>query len=66
MVCVVIRCSGRTCKGTLLAAMPGVKADDFNVDLRDDTLTLAVDVGAGVTTPGEKIYREYETGRYYH
>ena len=50
---------------TLLADMPGVKAEDLNVDLRDDTLTLTGDVGAGVTTPGEKIYQEYETGRYY-
>jgi HSP20 family molecular chaperone IbpA len=27
---------------TLLADMPGVKAEDLNVDLRDDTLTLPV------------------------
>lgn len=50
---------------TLLADMPGVKAEDLNVDLRDDTLTLTGDVTKGMTTPGQKIYQEYETGRYY-
>ena len=50
---------------TLLADMPGVKAEELTVDLRDDTLTLIGDVGAGVKTPGEKVYGEYETGRYY-
>ena len=50
---------------TLLADMPGVKADDLKVDLRDDTLTVTGDVSPGVETPGEKVYSEYETGRYY-
>ena len=50
---------------TLLADMPGVKADALNVDLRDDTLTLTGDVSPSVETPGEKVYSEYETGRYY-
>lgn len=50
---------------TLLVDMPGVKTDDLNVDLRDDTLTLTGDVSTNVRTPGEKIYVEYETGRYY-
>lgn len=50
---------------TLLADMPGVKAEDLNVDLRDDTLTLTGDVNPGMATPGQKIYQEYETGRYY-
>jgi HSP20 family molecular chaperone IbpA len=35
------------------------------VDLRDDTLTLTGDVHASVVTPGESMYSEYETGRYY-
>lgn len=50
---------------TLLADMPGVKADHLNVDLRDDTLTLTGDVAAEAGTPGEQVYTEYETGRYY-
>jgi HSP20 family molecular chaperone IbpA len=50
---------------TLLSDMPGVKADDLNVDLRDDTLTLTGDVNTSVATPGEPMYTEYETGRYY-
>jgi len=50
---------------TLLVDMPGVKTDDLNVDLRDDTPTLTGDVSSDVGAPGEKIYVEYETGRYY-
>jgi HSP20 family molecular chaperone IbpA len=50
---------------TLLVDMPGVKANELNVDLRDDTLTLTADVLPNVEAPGEKIYAEYETGRFY-
>ena len=50
---------------TLLVDMPGVKADALNVDLRDDTLTLTGDLLPNVGTPGEKVYVEYETGRFY-
>ncbi|MEE4112217.1 MAG: Hsp20/alpha crystallin family protein [Desulfobacteraceae bacterium] len=50
---------------TLLVDMPGVKPDQLNVDLRDDTLTLTGDVLPNAETPGEKVYVEYETGRYY-
>jgi HSP20 family protein len=50
---------------TLLVDMPGVRPDDLNVDLRDDTLTLTGDVSPGLTTPGEKISVEYQIGRYY-
>ena len=50
---------------TLLVDMPGVKVNELNVDLRDDTLTLTGDVLPNVGTPGEKVYMEYETGRYY-
>lgn len=50
---------------TLLADMPGVKAEDLTVDLRDDTLTLIGEVQPGVAPPGDLVYGEYETGRYY-
>ena len=50
---------------TVLADMPGVKAEDLNVDLRDDTLTLIGETSAAVDIPGDKMHVEYETGRYY-
>lgn len=50
---------------TLLADMPGVKAADLNVDLRDDTLTLTGDVRSEASAPGNDVYVEFETGRYY-
>jgi len=49
----------------LLADMPGVKAENLNIDLRDDTLTLAGDVQP-YQNPGEnEILIEYEVGKYY-
>jgi HSP20 family molecular chaperone IbpA len=50
---------------TLLADMPGVKADALTIDLRDNTLTLSADVAPVDNDKEEEILVEYETGRYY-
>lgn len=50
---------------TLLADMPGVKAEDLTIDLRENILTLAADT-AHVGSPDEQeLLSEYEYGRYY-
>lgn len=50
---------------TLLADMPGVKTDDLNIDLRDNTLTLSAAIAAVEGSDEEDLLVEYETGRYY-
>ena len=50
---------------TLLADMPGVKADDLNIDLRDNMLTLVADVAPADSSTEEEILTEYDTGRFY-
>lgn len=49
----------------LLADMPGVKADDLTIDLREDTLTISGNVAPGEKTQEKELYMEYETGRYH-
>ena len=48
----------------LLADMPGVKADDLNIDLRDNTLSLIGEVSNDAGEVEEGIVIEYQTGRY--
>ena len=50
---------------TVLADMPGVKAGDLNIDLRENVLTLDGQVKAPEEKGEVGIMREYETGKYY-
>ena len=49
----------------LLADIPGVKAEDLNIDLRDDILTLSGEVAAFEGSDESPVLTEYEVGRYY-
>ncbi len=49
----------------LLADMPGVKSDDLNIDLRENTLTLAGDIAPFEGPDETDILIEYEVGKYY-
>ena len=50
---------------TLLADMPGVKAEGLNIDIRENTLTLDGDVQSPEGPDEDDILREYRTGKYY-
>ena len=50
---------------TLLADMPGVQADDLNIDLRENVLTLEGNVQPPEGTDETDVIREYRTGKYY-
>ena len=50
---------------TLLADMPGVKAEGLNIDIREDTLTLDGNVQSPEGSGEDDILREYGTGKYY-
>jgi HSP20 family protein len=49
----------------LVADMPGVKAGDLNIDLRESILTLSGDVKSPEGADEVDILREYRTGKYY-
>jgi len=49
----------------LLADMPGVKAGNLNIDLRESVLTLSAEVDAPEGKDEVDVFREYQTGKYY-
>ncbi len=49
---------------TLVADIPGVKADNLHIDLRDNTLTLVGEVEAPEGQGEVDVLREYNTGKY--
>ncbi|MBN1833765.1 MAG: Hsp20/alpha crystallin family protein [Deltaproteobacteria bacterium] len=50
---------------TLLADMPGVKADSLNLDLHENVLSLDGDVQSPEGGDERDVFREYRTGKYY-
>jgi len=50
---------------TLLADIPGVKADDLSIDLCESVLTLDGDVKPPEGDGEADVIREYRTGKYY-
>lgn len=50
---------------TLLADMPGVKAGNLSIDLKENVLSLAGDVAAPEGPNEVDLLREYRTGRYF-
>lgn len=50
---------------TVLADMPGVKAQDLRIDLRENVLTLTGSVTAPEGANESDVLREYHTGMFY-
>jgi HSP20 family protein len=50
---------------TLLADIPGVKPENLNIDLRENTLTLTGEIAPFEGEGEEDIMIEYETGKYF-
>lgn len=50
---------------TLLADMPGVRAEDLTIDLRDNVLTLSGDVRPWEDSNESNVLVEFAIGKYY-
>jgi HSP20 family protein len=50
---------------TLLADMPGVRAEDLNIDLRENILTVSGDVAPFEEKDEQDVLVEYEVGKYF-
>jgi len=50
---------------SLLADMPGVKAEDLKIDLRENVLTLSGRVAVAETGSESPVLREYASGTYF-
>ena len=50
---------------TVLADMPGVKAQDLKIDLRESVLTLTARVASPENPKDSDVLREYQTGTFF-
>ncbi len=50
---------------TLIADMPGVRAENLDIDLRENILTLSGEVPRPEDEDEADVFREYHTGKYF-